>query len=207
MVRGIQVGRSGEVQPGQGLSLSGILGGIGDVIGGIVPGGGVINTGIDILTGRGRGGGTGITSFSGTGCPTGFVFRNGRCEKTGLSGFGERVLPGGGTGVLPSQPGQGEAVMGSFGLPAMQPAQVGTITRNDGTVGPILRCAAGMVLGRDDLCYPRAILGRRSRFRKHKLAPRPPVTAADAKAIRRAERVRGKVRSLAKDVGFTCKKR
>ena len=200
------MGRAGEFQPGQGLSLSGILGGIGRGIKGAVtgfaaggPAGGVLG-GLGGIFGGGGGGGP--QQFTGSSCPDGFVFRNGRCEVSGFRGTAERFLPGGSTGVLPGPVGGGEATVGAFGLPAMLPAQVGTVVRNNGTVGPILRCGAGMVLGKDDLCYPTQILTGRSRFRKHKKARRAPVTAADAEAIRRAARTKDRVKRLAKDVGL-----
>jgi hypothetical protein len=199
-------GRAGELNPGAGLSFGGILKGIGKTVGGFLTGGpaGAV-TGLVSSLGGGGGGGQ---SFAPAGqCPSGFTFRNGRCEATGLSGFGQRMIPGGRTGLLPQAGAPGEAVMGGFGIPAMLPQEVGEIMRTDGSVGPILRCIPGLVLGKDDLCYPRAILGRRSRYRKHKLAPRPPISGADAQAIRRAARTKDRVKRLAGEVGFTCKKR
>ena len=92
----------------------------------------------------------------------------------------------------------GEAVVGAFGMPALIPAIVGEVNGN-----PIRRCPRGSVLGKDDLCYNK--LPRN--FRKWPRAPRAPVTAGDAKAIRRADGARGRVKKLAGDVGFTCKKR
>ncbi len=200
------MGRAGEFQPGQGLSLSGILGGIGRGIKGAVtgfagggPAGGILG-GLGGIFGGGGGGGGRVMPLA-AGCPEGFQInpRTGACERRGLIGLGERMVPGGATGTLG---GGGEATVGAFGLPAMLPAQVGTIQRNDGSFGAILRCGAGMVLGKDDLCYPTQILTGRSRFRKHKKARRAPVTAADAEAIRRAARTKDRVKRLAKDVGL-----
>jgi hypothetical protein len=93
--------------------------------------------------------------------------------------------------------GGGAAVVGAFGLPALQPA---------GIARTVLKCARGMVLGKDNLCYPKAILGRRSTWRKWRQPPRPPVSSGDVAAIRRAERARGRVLELGKDVGLTLKK-
>jgi len=84
----------------------------------------------------------------------------------------------------------------------MVPVQVGQIQRRDGSVGPILRCARGMVLGMDNLCYPKAVLPRRSKFRKWRGQARPAVSAADVKAIRTAAAAKGRVLALAKDVGL-----
>lgn len=139
-----------------------------------------------------------------TNCPEGFVFRNGRCEVAGIRGTIERTLPGGSTGFLPMTVETPQATIGAFGLPAALPAQVGTIRRSDGTQGPILRCSPGMVLGKDDLCYPKQVLGRRGRFRKYPAPQRPPITAADAAAIRKAASARNRVKKLAGDVGFKC---
>lgn len=105
------------------------------------------------------------------------------------------LFPGGDPGVTPAG---GNAVMGAFGLPAMTPVTQSRIVRN---------CGPGMVLGKDNLCYPRSILSRRSKFRKWRQPPRPPVTSGDVKAIRRAARAKKRVKGLAKDVGFSCKKR
>ncbi len=188
-------GRSGEVQPGQGLSLSGILSGVGSAIGGFLTGGplGAVSSVATSLVG-----GSGSSSSS---CPTGYRRdSSGKCVKEGFAGTVQQLLPFGQTGTLSDSSGQ--ATVGAFGIPAMVPAQVGTITRNDGTVGPILRCPRRMVLGYDNLCYPKAILSKRSKFRKHKGKISPPVTAQDVKAIRRAKATRERVKDLAQDVGW-----
>lgn len=88
--------------------------------------------------------------------------------------------------------------MGAFGLPAMAPAVVSRVHRE---------CGPGLVLGKDDLCYPKSVLRRNSRFRKWRGAPKPPVTGADMRAIRRAARARDRVAELAQDVGFKKPKR
>lgn len=140
-------------------------------------------------------------------CPTGFRLNpaTGQCETVGVLGGIQRLAPGGKSGTLTDVTGQ--ATVGAFGLPALVPSQVGTITRNDGVVSPILRCPRRMVLGTDDLCYPKALLGRRSKFRKWRAPVRPPVSSADAAAIRRAERARDRVKELAMDVGFKVKRK
>ncbi len=112
---------------------------------------------------------------------------------------GEQSGPNGGTTVAGPV---GEVTMGSFGLPAMVPRQVGQIQRANGTVGPILKCDRGFVLGTDNLCYPKQVLPRRSQFRKWRGATRPLISGADVKAIRRAARAKGRVLELAKDIGL-----
>ena len=127
---------------------------------------------------------------------------------TGQRGFGVTPArpPGTALTTTGAQMPTGQAVVGSFGLPAMIPEVVGSIQRRDGTVAPIRRCGARMVLGTDDLCYPKALLPRRSKFRKWRMAPRPVISAGDTKAIRRAGRARDRVLDLAKDVGLFASK-
>lgn len=103
-------------------------------------------------------------------------------------------------------PDPGRAVVGGFGLPAMVPDIVGSITRRDGSTGPIRRCMRTMVLGSDNLCYPKAVLPRRSKFRKWRGDVRPAVSAADVKAIRKAAAAKDRVLALAKDVGLHASK-
>lgn len=139
-------------------------------------------------------------------CPPGEFAVLGQCVDflgTGSQGFGIRSQTAGGTAMAQ---GTGQAVVGSFGMPAMIPEVVGSIQRRDGTVVPIRRCGSRMVLGTDDLCYPKALLPRRSKFRKWRAAPRPAVSAADTKAIRQAGRAKDRVLNLAKDVGLFASK-
>jgi hypothetical protein len=57
-------------------------------------------------------------------------------------------------------------------------------------------CPRGQRLAIDGLCYPKALLGKRSPFRAWPSDPAPPVTAADAKALRKVDSIRKKVRTL-----------
>jgi len=116
---------------------------------------------------------------------------------TGLS-------PGGGP-AMPQRPGTDPVVAtdpittgtgtttGAFGLPAAFPA---------GVARTVLNCGPRMVLGIDNLCYPKAVLPPRSKFRKWRRPPRVPVTRRDVVAIRRAAAARERVAELAKDVGL-----
>ena len=99
----------------------------------------------------------------------------------------------------------GVAVTGSFGIPALTPHIVGEIMDKDGKISLIRRCNRGSVLGLDDLCYAKQILPRRNKFRKHRGAKRPPMTAADATALGRIGTLREKVKTLAKDANMSCK--
>lgn len=133
------------------------------------------------------------------GCPSGFKKDSkGNCIKTGVGGVIQRTLPGGKKGTLEDV--FGDAVIGAFGVPGLVPAQVGVINDN-----PILKCPAGMVLGKDNICYVRSVLPRQ--FRKWPPPGRAPVTAGDAKAIRRAKSATNRVKKLASNVGFTCTKK
>lgn len=194
----------------------GILSRIGSAAVGFVTGGvpGAIAGAVTDPLGKGGGAGTpsrpapptsstynmpGASALAARGpCPSGHIQVSGRCiNPLALPPGGKpAVVPSSGTDVSGYMAGR--AVMGGFGLPAMEPRVETRIHRE---------CGPGMVLGKDDLCYPKAILSRRSRFRKWRQPPRPPVTSADVKAIRRAARARDRVSDLAQDVGFKKPKR
>ncbi len=125
-------------------------------------------------------------------CPEGFTLNNGQCETAGLGGFGERLAPGGKSGTLADV--AGGSTIGAWGLAARFPAQVGTITRDDGTVGAILRCPKGHRLGSDDLCY---VKGTKGVVWKHKKAATALLTAKDGKILARAASLEEKVKKVA----------
>lgn len=135
-------------------------------------------------------------------CGLGFVRGpDGRCVRRGREIFDPLGLFGGPprqeTTAVARQRGGFQAVEGAFGMPAMVPEEQMRVT---------LVCPRGMVLGDDNLCYPKAVLPRRSKFRKWRGEARPVVSAADAKAIRRAASARDRVLKLAKDVGLHASK-
>ena len=66
-----------------------------------------------------------------------------------------------------------------------------------------LKCPPGLVLGIDNRCYA----SLPNKYRKWKKKAKPPITASDMKAIRRAAAAQKRVKKLAGNVGFTCKKR
>jgi hypothetical protein len=138
-------------------------------------------------------------------CQQGFQWNpaTGQCERVGLIGTGQRLIPGGATGTQADI--YGDAVVGSFGIPAIVPAIVGQVSDKNGNTKPIQRCPPGAVLGKDNLCYMKGSIPRQ--FRKWKPAPRPVMSAKDAKAIRSIGRLQSKVKKLAGDVGFSCRKR
>ena len=169
--------------------------------------GDIVNTGVDWIWNQFNPSGgptSGSTSGEGTGgCPTGYEFNpgSGQCEKVGVSGTIQRALPYGQTGVM----NQGTAVMGAFGTPAMQPNIVGQVANSRGEVNPIFRCNPGMVLGKDNLCYAKSAISKKDR--KWKPAAKPPMSASDAKALRRIGTLQRKVKGLAKNAGLSCRKR
>lgn len=110
-----------------------------------------------------------------TDCPTGTIKVMGRCIAPG------DAFPGGDPFI--TQAG-GQTRMGAFGMPAVTPVQEQRVHRS---------CPSGMVLGKDNLCYPRAVLPRRSRFRKWRPGMKPLLTGGDRKAIRKAESVANKL--------------
>lgn len=143
------------------------------------------------------------TAQTGTGlqqatCPPGTVRVGNTCVSPG------DLFPGGAPGMFEAG---GQAVAGGFGMPAFSPTIVGSVANNRGEVRPIRRCPRGMVLGFDELCYPKAVLPRRSRFRKHKGERKPPMTGADAAALRRIGSLKNRVKELASDAGLTCANR
>jgi len=172
-------------------------------VGGFVPGiGGVIQTFGGILEG---GPATDIarpTRFTpqispvqATQCPAGYVWRNGACRRGSVTPV---VLPPTPTITTPAE-GDFQAVQGAFGLAAMAPKAETRVH---------LDCPKGMVLGEDNLCYPKQVLRRNSQFRKWRSGARPPISAADAKMFRRLDAARKKVAEFAKvaDLRVTRKK-
>lgn len=169
-------------------------GGIAGAVGGFLGGGGSDQ----------RGAGLGGSDPGTTGqCAPGYFRdqRTGQCERPGVVGTLQRIIPGGQTGTQLDV--QGEAVVGSFNLPGVLPAQVGTIERNDGVVNPILRCPSKYVLGIDNICYVKGTPGL-SKFRKWPPGTRPFLTGGDVKVLRRANTLRHSKgsKTLLKELGM-----
>lgn len=141
-----------------------------------------------------------------TPCGVGFEFRRGKCRKIrGVVASSRRIIemfrgpePPTSRSLAVARHGRGfEAVTGAFGMPAMVPEEEMRLT---------LICPKGMVLGDDELCYPKAVLPRRSKFRKWRAQARAPVSAGDARAIRKAAGAKDRVLALAKSVGLHASK-
>ena len=160
-----------------------------------------------------------LAGAGGLGCSPGFARDSkGNCVseatlRPGIRQFLSSRIPGGSSGIrapasirrAPSA--AGAAVVGAFGMPALEPMEVGTITRNDGSVGPLLRCAGGFVLGTDELCYPREILRRNSRFRKWRPGLRPILTGGQRSSIRKAKTAITTARDAISGLGVSVTKK
>jgi len=173
-----------------------LLGGALNIATSLIPGGGIVK---DIGGGLlGTIIGSGQKPGAGADCPPGFRVdpNTGRCLQEGFGGTIRRALPGGETGLLPTGPvpGGGVTLMGSFGVPAIQPTQM---------VSQRLDCPAGFLLGMDNLCYAKGTLPRQ--FRKWKPSRKPPISAKDWRALQVSARVEKKVKRIAATAGFTCK--
>ena len=122
----------------------------------------------------------GITS----GCTPPLVMRNGAC----VSVETVPVIDVDPTRISPAEysVSGGQAVAGAFGMPAMVPLAESR---------RMLSCPAGMVLGRDDLCYPKQVLRRDSKFRKWRPGMRPILTGGERHGITKAKRSINKARA------------
>lgn len=131
-------------------------------------------------------------------CPPGFVTDSrGRCVRSGVTGAVQRFLPGGETGVLPGRAdGFGEATVGAFGIPALVPAGVSSVS---------LRCPPGAVLGKDNLCYQKGSIP--VAFRKWRPARKPPISAKDWKCLQVSSRLEKKTKAIAMKAGWKGLKR
>ncbi len=63
-------------------------------------------------------------------------------------------------------------------------------------------CPTGHRLARDGLCYPKALLAKRSKLRMWPAEPAPPITRSDARALRKHESVEKKLKRLGKQAGL-----
>ena len=172
------------LQAGTGQGASGVFagsnGGIGTTSADSIFGG-LLNWGINTLTGGTVGGSQG--------CPPGTKEEFGIGPGGGM--FTQCVATGGNDPIIGGpEVNPGTAIAASV---ASMPEQV--------TVRRCGRDSFGrrMVLGRDGLCYPPGMLHASQRLNKKRA--RPPVTAADARAIRRADRARKRLVKLTKKSG------
>jgi len=94
--------------------------------------------------------------------------------------------------------GDFQAVGGAFGMPAIAPKHE--------FVGKFV-CPPGFVLGEDNLCYPKQVLRRDSRFRKHRPGVRPILTGGQRNAIRKARTAITTARDAISGLGVTVQKK
>jgi len=152
-----------------------------DVAPSVIPGGGIVRDGLKI--------------------GKGFLGGGGQVAIPQIGGFPQQPfppiqLPPTPTITTPAERSLGvefQAVTGAFGMPAMAPFAVQRT---------VLDCPDGMVLGKDDLCYPSAVLRRNSQFRKWRSAPRPTVTRRDERALARIDSVQKALKRLGKKAGL-----
>lgn len=139
-------------------------------------------------------------------CIDGFELRNGKCVRVSIAGRIASIAPFGRTPTEVSLFGLASptardvpvrATVGAFGMPASEPEAESRQT---------LRCPRGMVLAIDNLCYPKAVLSRRNKFRKWRQPPRPTLSRRDEVAIRRAASAKDRVLALAKEAGLHASK-
>jgi len=136
-----------------------------------------------------------LSTSMATGCPEGFEMVSGQCKERGVVGAVHRILPGGKTGLADAG---FQAVAGSFGMPAVVPI-LDQITKHV--------CPSGFVLGDDNLCYPKAVLRRDSRFRKHRPGARPILSGGQRNAIRKAKSAIRTAKESISGLGVTVKKK
>ena len=170
-----------------GAIIGGLTGGIPGAIAGAVTD--PFGSGIPTSFGR-----SGFFPEAAGACPPGRIRIGSTCLDPGA------VLPGGVPATIPVDGTVvgtgGGAVVGSFGIPALVPMTFSQPTR---------RCPPGAVLGKDELCYMKGSIP--IAFRKWRPASKPPMSAADAKALRRISTLQGKVKRLAKSANLTCKRK
>jgi len=124
-------------------------------------------------------------SFAADPCPGGFqIPGTNRCFETPIV---PQVAPGTSTALVPVA----DVSQGIFGALSTLPAVVNSQR---------LMCPRGLVLGKDNRCYAKGTIP--AKLRKWRPATRPPVTAADARAIRRAAATKARVKKLATSVGL-----
>jgi len=106
------------------------------------------------------------------------------------------ALPGG--DPLFTSASEFQVTSGAFGMPATIPKE---------EVSTRLECPRGMVLGEDDLCYPKQVLRRDSRFRKWRPGARPILTGGQRRAISKARTSVTTARDAIAGLGVTVKKK
>ncbi len=87
-----------------------------------------------------------------------------------------------------------EVRMQASGLPMLGP--FGTVPVTEARA--IRRCPPGHRLALDGLCYPKALLAKRSKLRAWPAEMAPPITRADARALNKIDSVQKKIKTMGK---------
>jgi len=163
------------------------FGGVGDFLGDVLRDPTVQQVGKDLFGIGQPPGGSGIVSSQPC-VPPFFRQPDGSCKFD--------IDPGAGTG-LPGGPGNiASSALGEIlGVNGRQPGQTARMT-----------CGPGMVLGIDNLCYPKQLLQGRSRFRKNKKARKPPISTKDWRCLMGAASAKDKMFDIAKKAGLHVSK-
>lgn len=151
-----------------------------------VPGGSLALSTVDRLKGLKRGGGPAIprlSQFAGPAAPVGFAGPIGQPQVAMVA-----------RPRVPSLTAADfQATVGAFGLPAIVPIAMQRV---------VLDCPPGMVVGKDDLCYPGAVLRRNSQFRKWRSPPKSSISRKDERCLAAVDRVQKKLKTLGKQAGL-----
>jgi len=170
------------------LSLGGLLRGAGSALSGLIPGGGLIQQGVEGIIGRISSGGTRTVSGPGTavGCPQGLIKLGNTCVDVGAAFPGGDPLfsPAGGGGIAPGGRSRPGVVGGTFAPMAVQ-----TVRRE---------CGPDHILGWDGMCYPKRGFPNRDRMWPKGRAPL--LTGGERNAITTANRAAKKIERTTKQL-------
>ena len=170
-------------------AFTGVGGGVQET-GGIID---VLKTGLDFATGLIPGGRTvasGIGALAGGGdCPAGMKEEIGFGAGGGL--FTQCIPIGGEDPII-----GGPQVQPSTAIAGSVASMPGQRTYRKCPPGPM---GTAMVLAKDGLCYPKALL--KASDRMYRPSPKPPITASTLKAIRKADAAKKRLIKLTKQAG------
>jgi len=141
----------------------------------------------------------GVLGGNGSGMPMGGMpMQNGGGNSFGVNCMPPRMQIGGvcvdPTAMLPGGDPFISPATGIFGAPSVAP-----ITSSQ----RVLKCARGLVLGKDNRCYAKGSIPRNAR--KWKPEPKPLVSRSDVKALARINSIRGRVKKAAGAAGLSTK--
>jgi hypothetical protein len=148
----------------------------------------------DLIVAAGGGVGAGVVVSTGavgsSTCSPGFVRLGNTCVPSGNGDLSP--------GITTPAEGQFQVIPGAFGMPAVAP-KIRMISKHV--------CPKRMVLGEDNLCYPKAVLRRDSKYRKHRPGTRPILTGGQRRAIREAKSAVHTAKDAIAGFGISIKKK